>query len=231
MEEILRYLKTYEVLVYIVLGALAAWQLRKFFSAWEELRAAAFGLERESAQSQLNKAAAVLILLLVFAVAEYALVTYVAPNVEGANPLPTSTIDVLATPTSTLPTTTATESGQGQETAAVTPEEETAGCVPGEVMIRSPQDEDRVRGTVEVLGTAKIPDFGFYKFEISSFDAGIWLTVQANDQVVEDDQLGFWDTTQIEPGQYELRLVVFDNEGEQRDPCVVTIFVDEPPEE
>lgn len=230
MVEILRYLKTYEVLVYIVLGVLAAWQLRKFFSAWEELRAAAFGLERESAQSQLNRAAAVLIFLLVFAVAEYALVTYVAPNVEGANPLPTSTVDILATPTSTLPPTT-TDLAQGQEDAAVTPEEEATGCVPGEVMIGSPQDEDRVRGTVEVQGTANIPDFGFYKFEISSFDADTWLTVQANDQVVKEDQLGFWDTTQIEPGQYELRLVVFDNEGEQREPCVVTIFVEEPVEE
>lgn len=231
MDEILRYLKTYEVLIYIVLGALAAWQLRKFYLAWEELRAAAFGLERESAQSQLNRAAAVLIFLLIFAVAEYALVTYVAPNVEGANPLPTSTVDVLATPTSTLPPTSAADTTQDQEEVAETPQEEAIGCVPGEVMIRAPQDEERVRGTVEVMGTANIPDFGFYKFEISSFDADTWLTVQANDQVVEDDQLGFWDTTQIEPGQYELRLVVFNNEGEQRDPCVVTIFVEQPLEE
>jgi len=231
MDEVLRYLRNYEALIYIALGVLAVWQLRKFILAWEELRAAAFGLEQESAQSRLNQSALVLVFLLVFAVAEYALVTYVAPNVEGANPLPTSTVDLLATPTATLPPTTATVSSLAQPAEQTTPEEEVSGCVPGEVMISSPGDQDTVRDIVEVEGTADIPNFGFYKFEISSFNSGSWLTIQANDQVVEEGELGFWDTTQIEPGQYQLRLVVFDNEGEQRDPCAVTIFVDEPSEE
>jgi hypothetical protein len=57
------------------------------------------------------------------------------------------------------------------------------------------------------------------------------LTIQAQDEVKRETELGFWDTTQIEPGQYKLRLVVFDNLGTQREPCVVSVYVDEPSEE
>lgn len=233
MADILRYLKNYELLIYLGLALIAIWQIRKFVLAWEELRAAAFGLERESAQSRLNSAAAVLVFLLVLAVFEYALVTFVAPNVEGANPLPSPTVDLLATPTTTLSPTTPAASA---ETSAedVTPDPSplpVSGCVPGEVMISSPEDEETVRGIVEVQGTADIPDFGFYKFEIASANSESWLTIQAQDQVKQEEALGFWDTTQIEPGEYRLRLVVVDNQGEQRDPCQVSLFVAEPAEE
>ncbi|MFO8035448.1 MAG: hypothetical protein R6U57_02340 [Anaerolineales bacterium] len=231
MEDILIYLKNYELVIYIILALVAAWQIRKFLVAWEELRAAAFSLERESAQSRLNRTAGVLVLLLILAVFEYGLVTFVVPNVQGANPLPSPTVDLLATPTSTLPPTTPTSSttqaagGQALEAEAAT------GCIPGEVMISSPKDGETIRDVVEVEGTADIPDFGFYKFEVSKADAQSWLTIQAQDEVKREEELGFWDTTQIEPGQYDLRLVVFDNLGNQRDPCVVSVYVDQPSEE
>ncbi len=231
MEDILRYLKNYELAIYIILALVAVWQIRKFFLAWEELRAAAFGLERESAQSRLNRTAGVLVFLLMVAVFEYALVTFVVPNVEGANPLPSPTVDLLATPTSTLPPATPTSSTP-QPVEGQAPEAESAtGCVPGEVMISSPEDGETIRDIVEVMGTADIPDFGFYKFEVSKVDTQSWLTIQAQDEVKRKEKLGFWDTTQIEPGPYDLRLVVFDNLGNQREPCVISIYVDEPSEE
>ncbi|TFG49112.1 MAG: hypothetical protein E4H33_02955, partial [Anaerolineales bacterium] len=64
MNELLRYLKDLEYLIYIVIGLFAVWQARKFYLAWEELRAAAYGLEKESAQLRLNKSAALLVVLL-----------------------------------------------------------------------------------------------------------------------------------------------------------------------
>jgi len=232
MEDILRYLKDYELVIYVGLALIAIWQIRKFLLAWEELRAAAFGLERESAQSQLNRTAGVLVFLLVLAILEYALVTFVVPNVEGANPLPTPTLDVLATPTTTLPAATAASSASETPEAQAEGQEETSpGCVPGQVMISSPEEGETVQDIVEIQGTADIPDFGFYKFEISRMEAQSWLTIQAQDEVKRETELGFWDTTQIEPGQYKLRLVVFDNLGTQRDPCVVSVYVDEPSEE
>jgi hypothetical protein len=79
---------------------------------------------------------------------------------------------------------------------------------------------------VEIQGSANIADFGFYKFEISAANTDNWLTIQAGDEPTVDDNLGFWDTTQLEPGNYSLRLVVVDNQGLQRDPCAVDITVE-----
>ena len=47
MEEALRFVRAYEIFIYVILGALAFWQILQFARAWEELRGAAFGLERE----------------------------------------------------------------------------------------------------------------------------------------------------------------------------------------
>ncbi len=99
------------------------------------------------------------------------------------------------------------------------------GCIPGEVMITIPENNATVSGVVEIEGTANIEDFGFYKFEISPADSDTWLTIQAGDEIKVEESLGFWDTSQLDPGNYWLRLVVLDNQGIQRDPCRVDLFV------
>lgn len=230
MNEIIRFLKNYEILIYIVLGTLAVWQIRKFLLAWEELRSAAFGLEKESAQSRLNSAAVVLVVLLAMTVAEYGLVTYLAPTIPDAQPLPTPTLDLLATPTTTLlpPAEGAEPTLQPTEASGGTPG--ISGCRPGEVMITSPEPEATVSGIIEIEGTVDIPDFGFYKFEIAPADSQNWLTIQASDLPAVEEQLGFWDTTQLEPGDYQLRLVVTDNQGTELDPCEVSLYVEAPRE-
>src|SRR4030067_946007 len=103
MEQALQFFRVYEIWIYLILGALAFWQVRKFGLAWEELRGAFFGMEREAAQSRVNSAASMVVLLIIMAVAEFTIVTFVVPTVPGANPLPTATLDLLATPTTTLP--------------------------------------------------------------------------------------------------------------------------------
>ncbi len=96
MNEILRYLKDLEFLIYFVLGAITVWQLRKFYLAWEEIRAAAFGLEKESAQMRLNRSAALLVVLLFLATAEFGLVSFIIPALPDIEPIPTATLDLLA---------------------------------------------------------------------------------------------------------------------------------------
>ena len=102
MEQILQFFRNYEIYIYIILGVLAIWQIRKFAIGWEELRGAFFGMEREAAQSRVNSAAIMVVTLIIMAVVEFTIVTFVAPTVPGANPLPTSTLDLLATPTVTM---------------------------------------------------------------------------------------------------------------------------------
>src|SRR5512136_3026777 len=117
MEQALQFFRDYEIWIYIILGVLALWQVRKFALSWEELRGAFFGLEREAAQSRVNSAATMVVILIMMAVAEFTLVTFVIPTVPGANPLPTTTLDLLATPTTTLPAPTQ----KPNETPGITP--------------------------------------------------------------------------------------------------------------
>lgn len=230
MNEILLFLKDVEYLVYIILGGLAVWQLRSFFLAWEELRAAAFGLEKESAQQRLNRAAALLVVLLFLGTAEFGLVSYIIPAIPEVNPLPTATIDLLATPTATLAPEGTQPAAAAQATQIPGTQALGAGCVPDQVFISYPESGEIISGIVEIEGTVDIPDFGFYKFEITRSGSNSWLTIQAGDTPRAEEMLGFWDTTQLESGNYSLRLIAVDNQGLQRDPCTVDVFV-EPSEE
>jgi hypothetical protein len=230
MGSILQFLKRIEIFVYLILGGLTAWQIRRFVLAWQELRAAAFGLERESAQGRLNRSAVFVVLFLVAAVVEFGMVTFIAPAYASQEPLPTSTLNLLASPTTTLPAEEATLEPDAS-LPAQTEIAPAAGCIPGEVFITFPENDTTVRDIIEVTGTVDVPNFGFYKFEIAREDSDTWLTIQAGEELTVDGVLGTWDTTQLDPGRYRLRLVVVDSEGNQRQPCVVSIYVEQPTQE
>ena len=230
MEEALRFFKENEVFIYLILGIVAVWQIRKFVIAWEDLRQAAFGLERESVQGRLNRAASILIVVLLLGVIEFAIVSYVVPTVPGASPILTPTLDLLATATTTL------SPDNGTPIATIIPTlpedgEENNDCVPNRVMIDYPPDGETVSGLVEIYGSANIENFGFYKYEIAALNDPTWLTIAAGNQVVISDKLGDWDSTRLIPGEYRLRLVVTTGEGTQSPACIVQVRVEAPAEE
>lgn len=225
MDGLLRFLRMYEIGVYLVLGTGGCIYLRKFFLAWKELRDATFGLERESAQIKLNHAASGLVVVLFLIMAEFALVSFVAPGVPGASPLLTSTLDLLATPTITL-----VAQGTaiaGENLSASTPEANavTAGCTPGQVEITEPLDGSEITGIVEIKGTAFITDFGFYKLEMKTIDQSEWLTILAGNEIKQDASLGSWNTSLLTPGEYNLSLVVVDNQGQSLPGCIIKVRV------
>ena len=223
MGEALRFFKDNEVFIYLFLGIPAVWQIRKFALAWGELRSAAFGLERESAQSKLNWATMMLISIFLLGVAEFGMISFIIPTVPGA--LATPTLDLLASPTTTLAP---GEVAENQETPAPTVEAENDGCISGQVEILSPEEGETIQDIVEITGSADIPNFGFYKFEMAAVSDAIWLTIQAGETITQNGRLGYWDTTRLSPGDYALRLVVADNQGESVDPCVIRVRVDPP---
>ena len=229
MEDALRFVREYEIFIYILLGLVAAIFLRKFILAWNDLREAAFGLERETAQARLNWAASVLVFTLIMAVVEFALVSYVVPTVPGAMPLFTPTIDLLATPSATLdPNSTP---GAATPTLGATLPPDVSGCIPDQITITSPAAGASVRDVINIIGTANIPNFGFYKYETAPVNDPTWLTIQAGNTIVENDVLGPWDTTRLTPGDYLLRLVVTDNAGQALPPCTIQVRVEAPLEE
>jgi hypothetical protein len=165
------------------------------------------------------------------AVSEFVLVYFIAPAIPGVVPLPTPTMDLLATPTTTLPADSAAAEGTPvNPVPIITQLAENNTCIPDQVQISFPIDLQEVNGVVEVLGTANIPNFGFYKLEIKRPDESIWLTLQAGNTIVQNGKLGDWDTRRLTPGEYQLGLVVVDNEAQSSPPCVVQLRVSSTPE-
>ena len=229
MEEALRFFRTYEMWMYVILALVGLVYVRKFILAWEELRRAAFGLERESAQSSLNQSAGMLVLLFLMAVAVFILVSFVAPNFPASNPLLTPTMDLLASPTTTL-VPEGTEQGiptptEGEVSLTPTIEVVGEGCVPGQIMLTEPVDGSEINGVVIVKGTANIENFGFYKYEFSTVGTDTWTTISAGTTPVKEGELGQWDTTARPNGDYFLQLVIIDNVGQTLEPCIIAVRI------
>jgi hypothetical protein len=225
MEQVLQFFKDYEIWIYVLLGILVVWQVRKFLLAWNELRGAFFGLEREAAQSRVNSAATMVVILIIMAVTEFTLVTFVAPSVPGANPLPTLSLNLLATPTTTLPPTTQNPNATPGPTA--TPGEVPAaeGCVAGQVNLIAPVNGEQVSGSYTVIGSANLANFGFYTLQIAHPGDNVWLPILVGQQAVKNNVLGTWETSNLTPGEYLIRLVVTDNVGNELTPCSIQVTV------
>ncbi|HEY5670942.1 MAG TPA: hypothetical protein VIS10_13175 [Anaerolineales bacterium] len=228
MVEALRFFRAYEIWIYLILGLGGLIYIRKFILAWQELREAAFGLERESALGRLNQSASILVVVLALTITEFFLVSFVAPSLPEAIPLLTPTLDLLATTTSTLPPTTleaGTSPIQATATVASTPAGLAEGCIPGQVMITSPPSGTEISGVVVISGTASITNFGFFKLEMKRVEESNWLTILAGNEVKVDDTLGAWNTSLLTPGDHELSLVVTDNQGNSLSPCIIGVRV------
>jgi hypothetical protein len=232
MNDILRLLKAFETWIYVILGLAGLAYLRKFTLALRDWRATEFGMERSIAQRRLNEAATGLVLAVLIALAEIFVTSFVVPRVPNLQVLSTPTLAVLTTPTSTLPaglpglveTTplfpTATVVTAGGQPAG--------GCIANKLEFTDPKNGQNVSGIVNLKGILAVENFGFYKYEYSRVGSNVWITIAAGNQINPDQSLGFWDTSQLTPGDYLLQLVVTDNKGMQLPACVTSVKVVSP---
>ena len=100
--------------------------------------------------------------------------------------------------------------------------------------ISSPIPGAILAGAVEIRGTAKIENFAFYVIEVSTLGDN-WLTIitsqpdeNGNPRPVTDGILGVWDTSLQDPGDYALRLIVYDSAGNYPVPCTIPITLQRP---
>ena len=100
-----------------------------------------------------------------------------------------------------------------------------AGCIPGEIALSSPKAGEEIKGIIDLIGTVNVPNLGFYKYEVAPLGSDTWATISAGRNIVSDSSLGRWNTTALTPGDYQLRLVVTDNQGTALPPCVVPVRV------
>lgn len=223
MEDVIQFLAGYEIWIYVILGAIGLVYLRRLFKAINDWRDAAFGLEREIAQRQFLSSMTALVLLFVFALSEFFLVSYATTRMPSMQSIATPTIDVFVTSTATLPVETEAIPGQVETEPTQTPIPE--GCVPGQIEITSPEPGEQISEMVNLIGTVNIPNFGFYKYEYTEPGNTIWKTIAGGNAPVIDGEIGDWNTSQVLPGDYLLRLVVLDNTNKEYPACVVPVRV------
>jgi len=216
------FLSTYEALIYITLLFCGIFLARWIFRAWRRWRSAIFGLERQVSQRKFARAIAAGVLWLALLLGEFIIASFIVPSMPPSAFIPTPTVDLLVTPTGTI-------SAEMSATLDARPEPQaedySEGCIPEEIMIDEPAPGDTLSGVVPLVGTVDIPKFGFYKFEVSRLGEDDWATIFAGREVIRADELGRFDTSELIPGDYELRLVLTDNLGESLPPCVVQIRV------
>lgn len=216
---IYRSLATYSPLVYIVLAIMGLYAFRRMWRTWREWRDAVYSLEREFALNRLGRATAFGFLVLLLFFAEFYVATFIVPSLPASDIMVTPTLDLLATPVGTLSPNAALPLGTPDVQSGM------SGCIPDQIMLTSPDPGGDISGTVTLSGTADIPNFGFYKYEISPVGTNSWTTIAAGAKPVKDDELGKWDTTALANGDYFLQLVIIDNVGQTLEPCVIAVRV------
>ncbi len=189
LNSILRGLITYQAGIFIILGLGFILYLRQFLKALGAWRQSVFGLERNLAQRQLFSALTGLVLLFLLILGEFLLVVVIKPQMPSIALEETSGINPLATQTATLPP------SDLDETAVPTPtigqDSLVSNCEEGVLEITYPSDGESVSGTVEIIGSVNVEDFGSYKYEYSSAGAIDWVTIAAGNQLRLDEGLDF----------------------------------------
>lgn len=224
MGPVYRTLANYEPLIYIALAIGGLFAFRRMWYSWREWRNSVYGLEREFALRRLGQATAAAFFILALVFVEFFIATFIAPSLPATDILATPTLDLLLTPQGTLSPEQATQAALSPVTQPVP--SGMSGCIPGQIMITAPEPGgDPLSGTVEITGTANVPNFGFFKYEVTQRGSQNWATISAEREPVVNGVLGQWNTTSLSNGDYFLRLVITDNVGVSLEPCVIAVRV------
>jgi hypothetical protein len=190
------------------------------------MRGSLFGLERETARRHISQAVVGFTFVILFGMAEMILNVFLAPIMPASSLLVTPTLNPLMTTTGIIPPGLLASLSINSPLSTSIPQ--VSGCIPGQIMISSPKPASIIKGSVELVGTADIPNFGFFKFEFSPMGSDVWSTIGADRKITQNSSLGNWDTSQVTPGDYNLRLVVTDNQGNSFPPCILPLRVAAP---
>ncbi len=226
MEYVIKFLADFEVPIYLILGIVAVVYLRRIVISLEEKRTAIFGLEREAAQRKVTAAASILILVGLLTIMEFVVATFLAGELSQVATFATPTIEMLTTPTTTLPGPVPTDA---TPTQTLYPQAKIEGiiseCVNDVLEIESPVHDGEVSGVVDITGSVNTPSLGSYRYEFSTMGEPNWQTIAAGSGVRIDENLGSWYTSDLAAGPYMLRLVALDNDGKETSTCVIVVNV------
>jgi len=228
--------------LYIVCGLILLPFLNQIQRARRD-RLSIFPLEKENAAKRLRRAVFGVGLVLSIAAGIFYISSYAEPTIAELDetPIPTPTSVLFATPTrqplaptpmetpTITPTPTRRPRPTPQEvepTDTPTLEVVVPDCLNPGVRIAFPGVNAVLQGTVEILGSADIENFGYYKFEFKSLStADEWHHIYTGEQPVSDGVLGYWNVDPLPAGEYLFQLVVVDATGNYPPPCQVRLSI------
>jgi hypothetical protein len=238
MTIIVKLIADYAIWLYLFLVLVAFLFLRAYMVARRERDNAIFTLERESATGRMLQATTGLLIALIVIGGVFYTSQILVQEVPLPEITPTPTVLVVLPPSPTppplLPTPTATATPRPRATSAplqtdtpapAQPAAAPADCPNPGVRISEPGSGASVSGVIQLVGSANIPDFEYYKFEFRGNGFGDWTFIQRFDQSISGGILGAWDTRSVASGEYQLRLVVVDKTGNYPLPCVLQLIV------
>jgi hypothetical protein len=228
MEEVLVIIQDHQTWAYITLGVLGLIYLRLVIKHLQEYRSTFFGLERDRARERLVRSGFMLSLTVLGLVVVFVAATFGGPAVPVvARPTVLPTVSLLSTPESGI----SEQNGTPASTPLQEDELQGLGCSNASATIVYPGDGDSINGVIDILGTANIPGFAFYKVEIKPLSPDVvWQAIGAGTDPVcencaEEEVLTRWDTSLVTAGEYILRLVVMDAAGNAPLPCELNVRV------
>lgn len=241
MAILIKLIAVYSFWLYLLLGLGILFFLRLIIIARREQEIAVFTLERETAITKRYRAALGTLALALLIGGVYYVSNVLAKQVpmpEVIEPTATPLLFLTPTPTPAPPTATPTPTNtprpratlppQPTDTPVVvqaTPTPSQSACSNPNVSITYPPMNATVRGVMQIVGSAKIEDFEYYKFEYRPLGANEWTFLQRFNVPVVGGVLGAWDTATVPPGKYALRLIVVNISGNYPEPCVISLEV------
>ena len=100
---------------------------------------------------------------------------------------------------------------------------------PRNIQIVDPVGNEHLYGTVQIVGSASIDDFQFYKLEYGQGHNPLESAYHSINQVyttaVWDSVLGTWYVGNMPAGEYTLRLTVVDDQGQYPRPCDIHLYI------
>jgi hypothetical protein len=240
MSIVISLLQAYGIWLYALFGIIALFALRSVLKARAEIKQSIFSLEKEVARNRVYRGLSVIVFMCVLSGGVFAVTNYVEPQSLPApiGQTPTSTPLLRATPTPSESEYTPTPTPQPtlvrptrQPLPTAVVETPTATAVPPPhcstpgVNLTAPGEGAQLSGSVQVMGTASIDNFWYYKIEIGvGRAASDWSVVgDLHYAPVSNGVLETVNTSALPPGEYSLRLVVVDKTGNFPEPCVVHV--------
>lgn len=239
--------------ILIGLGLLLAW--RRLMAAQRAYRSTYFELERDLARYRRANALTALVLLAELGLVVLGVQQIVAPAIRASANIEQTVIGVVQDGVFNTPTPFRAADAQIDPSGVnLTPEDPSArvlatptltptpvgtivpnappaiGCDTPGAVLQIPANGMVVFETIRVMGTADMPDFAFYRFELKGPPTfGNFAPLETYTQrVPEMGDLGQFVPSFYPPGEYQFRLTVFDVTNTLGPSCTVNIYIREP---